>query len=377
MISRSFTALGVVTRNRIGASVRNKLSFVNFYLSVKLELWRILFLAKSRRSRSVTLVFDLKVVGPGYGDFLYQLHLALVLQKAFIVKVIFVDRGRRPDWRIMNSEQQARQIEQYERMAVQVLKGKGCSFLWVKALEDCKTESPKSHIVFERRVFNKNGIWHHSSSLASAIFYKIGCGDGQLFGPQMFGPLRESPREKFVVWHVRRGNLTPGKTESINSFLQQYHRIKATLGSKVEIVLVSSPNGLRELSGLAYKLGLELTSSRKYSDDFVGDLNLVHRASLYIQFGNGGMYIGAVCSKTSFFLGSNVNLSGNFNSFEPKVSLTATNRAKAFGVDIRKSKMSSWQSDTQILQTFRLLNSSEPLIDWGKFRKLVVNLGLD
>lgn len=377
MIGQSFTAFGVATRNQIGASVKNKLLPLKFYWDVKLELWGLLFLAKFRRSKSVTLVFDLKVVGPGYGDFLYQLHLALVLQKSFIVKVIFVNRGRRPDWRAMNLEQQARQIEHFERMAVQVLKGKGCSFRWVKALEDCKTESPKSHIIFERRVFNKNGIWHHSSSLASAIFYKIGCGDDQLFGPQLFGPLRELPRDKFVVWHVRRGNLNPGKTESIDSFLQQYHRIRASLGSKVELVLVSSPQGLKELSGVAYDLGLRLTSSRKYSDDFVGDLNLVHRASLYIQFGNGGMYIGAVCSKTSYFLGSNVNLSGNFDGFEPKLSVTATNRAKAFGVDIRNSKMSSWQSDTQILQTFRLLNSSEPLIDWGKFRELVVKLGLD
>lgn len=377
MIPKSVTALGVATRNRIGTSIKNKLPSLKFYWDVKLELWRLLFLAKFRSSRNVILVFDLKVVGPGYGDFLYQLHLALVLQKRFVVKVIFVDRGRRPDWRFMHLEQQARQIEHYERMAVQVLKGKDCSFRWVKALEDCKTGSPKSHIVFERRVFNKNGIWHHSSSLASAIFYKIDCGDHQLFGPQLFGPLRESPREKFVVWHVRRGNLNTGKTESIDSFLQQYHRIRSSLGSKVKIVLVSSPDGLKELIGLASELGLELTSSRKYSDDFVGDLNLVHRASLYIQFGNGGMYVGAVCSKTSYFLGSNVNLSGNFDGFEPKLALTATNRARAFGVDIRHSKMSSWQSDTQILQTFGLLNYLEPLIDWCKFRELVVKLGLD
>ena len=208
-------------------------------------------------------------------------------------------------------------------------------------------------------------------------FHKLGCGDDQLFGSHLFGPLRELPKEKFVVWHVRRGNLNPGIIESIDSFREQYYRIRAALGPKVEVVLLSSPNGLRELILQASDLGLELTSSRKYSDDFVGDLNLVHRAELYIQLGNGGMYVGAICSTTSYFLGSNVNLSGNFNSPEPKITLTATNRSKAFGVDIRNSKMSPWQSDTQILQTFKLRNLSEPQIDWVEFEKLVSKLCLD
>ena len=361
----------------IKITIHSVLGRVTFYWEIRIERWRLLRLAKSKTLKNVTLVFDLKVVGPGYGDFLYQLHLALVLQKKFNVKVIFVDRGRRPDWRALNLELQVAQIEHYEKMTVQVLKGATSNLKWVKSLEDCGPRLLDSHVVFESRVLNKHGIWHHSSSLAAAIFHKLGCGDDQLFGSHLFGPLRELPKEKFVVWHVRRGNLNPGNIESIDSFREQYYRIRSALGPKVEIVLLSSPNGLRELILQASDLGLELTSSRKYSDDFVGDLNLVHRAELYIQLGNGGMYVGAICSTTSYFLGSNVNLSGNFNSPEPKITLTATNRSKAFGVDIRNSKMSPWQSDTQILQTFKLRNLSEPQIDWVEFEKLVSKLCLD
>lgn len=374
MIARVWNS---VVMGCIKTPIKNALGRVTFYWEIRIEQRRLLRLAKSERLRTITLVFDLKVIGPGYGDFLYQLHLALVLQKKFNVKVIFVDRGRRPDWRALNLEQQVAQIEHYERMTFQVLKGLTSNLIWVKSLEDCESRLLDSHVVFESRVFNKRGIWHHSSSLASAIFYKLGCGNEQLFGPHLFGPLRELPKERFVVWHVRRGNLNPGNIESIDSFRENYYRIRATLGPNIEIVLLSSPNGLRELTQQANDLGFDLTSSRKYSDDFVGDLNLVHRATLYIQLGNGGMYVGAICSTTSYFLSSAVNLSGNFNCPEPMVTVTATNRSTAFGVDIRHSKMSSWQSATQILQTFKLRNLSETQIDWVEFEELVSKLVLD
>lgn len=369
-----FNSFGFEFQKRIGALIKSLFSVLTFYLEVKIELWRLLILAKSKRLASVTLVFDLKVIGPGYGDYLSLLHLALVLQRKFFVEVIFVNRGRRPDWRAMNLEQQIAQIEHYERMTLQVLKGAKSKTKWVKSLEDCRSESLGTHVVFESRVFNKRGTWHHSAALAKAIFHRIGCGDDQLFGPHLFGPLRETPKEKFVVWHVRRGNILPGRIVTIESFCEQYYRIRASLGPKIEVVLLSSPHGLEELIPLAFELGLDLTSSRKYSDDFVGDLNLVHRSTLYIQFGNGGMYIGAVCSKTSYFLGSNVFRSHIFNSSTPKWILAPSNRSKAFGSDIRKSKVSPWQSSTQVLQTFKFCSSSETAIDWIEFEKLVSKL---
>jgi len=361
----------------IKALIKNMLGRVTFYWEIRIERWRLLRLAKSKKLWNVTVVFDLKVIGPGYGDFLYPLHTAFVLQKRFNVKIVFVDRGLRPDWRVMNLEKQKIQKAQYLRMAHHVLKNPTENLKLVNSLDECKVEARDSHIVFKSRVLKKRGIWHRCNTLTSAIFDKLGCGDDQLFGPNQFGPLRIIPNKKFVVWHVRRGNLLPGIVEPDTDFIEQYHAIRKILGPEVEIILLSSPSGLKELMLLSSKMGFQLSSSREYSDDFVGDLNLVHSSELYIQLGNGGMFASAVASKTSYFLTRNSFTSSNRKGLRLKNSPTPSVRSKAFGVNIAKGKVNSFQTEFQVLQKQNLKEYPKVVVNWAELAALVVKLNID
>ena len=347
---------------------------MTFYWEIRVERWRLLRLAKSKTLKNVTLVFDLKVVGPGYGDFLYPLHTAVVLQK-FNVKIVFVDRGLRPDWQFMNSEQQKIQKEHFLRMAHQVLKNPTENLKIVSSLDECKAEARGSHVIFKSRVFKKRGIWHRCNTLNSSIFDKLECDDNNLFGPNQFGPLRLVPNKKFVVWHVRKGNLLPGIVEPDADFIEQYHAIRKILGSEVEIILLSSPIGLKELMLLASKIGLKLSSSREYSDDFVGDLNLVHRSELYIQLGNGGMFAAAVNSKASYFLGGNVLPYAKQG--QVKKTVTLSNGSKAFGVNISKGRVNPWQSELQVLHKQSLKDYPRVVVNWDELADLVGKLNFD
>lgn len=351
------------------------LEHVTFYWEIRVERWRLLRLAKSKTPKNVTLVFDLKVVSPGYGDFLYQLHTAFVLQK-FNVKIVFVDRGLRPDWRFMNSEQQKIQKEHYLRMAHQVLKNPTENLKIVSSLDECKAEACGSHVIFKSRVFKKRGIWHRCNTLNSSIFKKLECDDKHLFGSNQFGPLRIVPNKRFVAWHVRRGNLSPGIVELDDQFIEQYHAIRKILGSEVEIILLSSPIGLKELMLLASKIGLKLSSSREYSDDFVGDLNLVHRSELYIQLGNGGMFTAAVNSKVNYFLTRNVFVSGD-GKCKTRKNGTLSNNSKAFGVNISKGRVNPWQSELQVLQKQSLKDYPRVVVNWDELADLVGKLNFD
>ena len=361
----------------IKVPIKNVLGRVTFYWEIRFERWRLLRLAKSKTLRNVTVVFDLKVVGPGYGDFLNSLHTAFVLQKIFNVKVIFIDRGLRPDWQVMNLEKQKIQKEQYLRMAHHVIKNPTENLKLVNSLDEFKVEARDSHIVFESRVLKKRGIWHRCNTLTSAIFDKLECGDDQLFGPNQFGTLRIIPNKKFVVWHVRRGNLLPGILATDTEFIEQYHAIRKILGPDVEIVLLSSPSGLKELMLLASKLGFKISSSREYSDDFVGDLSLVHRSELYIQLGNGGMFASAVASKTSYFLTRNAFASTNRKGTRLKNSPTLSVRSKAFGVNISKGKVNPFQTEFQVLQKQNLKEYPKVVVNWAELAALVVKLNLD
>ena len=360
----------------IKTPIKNALGRVIFYWEIRIEQWRLLRLAKSKRLENVTVVFDLKVFGPGYGDFLYPLHTALVLQKKFNVKIIFVDGALRPDWRLMNLEQQKLQKEQWTRMAYHVLKNPTENLKTVNSLVDCKFEARNSHIVFESRVLKKRGIWHRCNTLTSAIFDKLGGVSDQLFGPNQFGPLRFTPNKKFVVWHVRRGNLLPGLVESDIDFVQNYYSIRKILGPDVEIILLSSPSGLEELMLLSSKMGLKLVSPRNYSDDFVGDLSLVLKAELYIQLGNGGMFAGAVASKTNYFLTRNSFALMNKIGTRMKDHPTLSVRSKSFGVNISQGRVNPWQSEFQVLQKQNLKEYHRVVVNWDELAALVVKLNL-
>ena len=366
----------VVTRF-IKLPMKNVLERINFYREIRIERWRLIRLAKSKTLRNVTVVFDMKVVGPGFGDFLNQLHTAFVLQKRFNVKIVFVDRGLRPDWRVMNLGQQKVQKEQFLRMAHHVIKNPTENLKFVNSLDECKLEARDSHILFESRVNKKRGNWHRYSTLTSAVFDKLGCGDDQLFGPSQFGPLRIIPNKKFVVWHVRRGNLLPGIIELTPDFIEQYHAIRKILGPEVEIILVSSPSGLRELMLLVSKMGFKLSSSREYSDDFVGDLNLVLRSELYIQLGNGGMYIAALASKTNYFLTKNSFTASSGEGARLKKTRTIDVKSKAFGLNISKGRVKPWQTEFQVLQKSKLEDYPKVVVNWDELAALVLKLNFD
>lgn len=270
--------------------------------------------------------------------------------KKFNVKIIFVFGALRPDWRVMNSEQQKIQLDQFVRMARQIVKNPNENLITVTSLVECKAQSMGSHILFESRVLKKRGIWHHCNTLTTAIFDQLGCGTDQLFGLTQFGPLRITPSKPFVVWHVRKGNLLPGIQEADEDFVTQYFYIRKILGSAIEIVVVSSPNGLQFLNQLAQVHNLKLSSSRQYSEDFIGDMNLVHNSVLYIQLGNGGMYSAAVTSKSSYFLGTNVFVTPKITSGVIKPTRVLSAATKGFGINIRKSRVNPWQTELQVLE---------------------------
>ena len=126
---------------------------------------------------------------------------------------------------------------------------------------------------------------------------------------------------------------------------------------------------------LASKIGLKLSSSREYSDDFVGDLNLVHRSELYIQLGNGGMFAAAVNSKASYFLGGNVFPYAKQG--QVKKTVTLSNGSKAFGVNISKGRVNPWQSELQVLHKQSLKDYPRVVVNWDELADLVGKLNFD
>jgi hypothetical protein len=75
---------------------------------------------------------------------------------------------------------------------------------------------------------------------------------------------------------------------SSDGIIYNYMLLRRVLGSEIRIIVCGNEKGLQRVMDLSSHYNLNLTSARKYSDSFIGDLELLGKCEFFLQVGGGG-----------------------------------------------------------------------------------------
>jgi len=238
----------------------------------------------------VTIVFDAKCGPNSYGDFAKYLFLAKVLQSKFLVKFIIVADELGRYWRNMTPEEIQVLTHQYVLLASGVVHNPEVNVVLANSFKEIDFDEKFNFVIFRKKTLDRKLDFWNIHWLLILLCEEKWFGSSSLLNGDDFLPPKNRPTKPYLVWHIRSSSTRAiDKDESDRSIIENYGRIRNIFGEKVEIIVCSSSAGLLNIFKLASANDLILTSVRKYSQDFSGDIGLAFNSKLFVQLGNGGM----------------------------------------------------------------------------------------
>jgi len=239
----------------------------------------------------VTIVFDAKCGPNSYGDFAKYLFLAKVLQSKFLVKFVIVADELGRYWRNMTPEEIQVLTHQYVLLASGIVHNPEVNVVLANSFKEIDFDEKFNFVIFRKKTLDRKLDFWNIQWLLILLYQKKWFDFSSLLNGDDFLPPENRPTKPYLVWHIRsRSTRAIDLDESDRSIIENYGRIRNIFGEKVEIIVCSSSAGLLNILELASVNHLILTSARKYSQDFFGDIGLAFHARLFIQLGNGGIY---------------------------------------------------------------------------------------
>ena len=280
--------------------LRDEVSSLNIYLS-------------ENNGGKVTIVFDAKCGPNSYGDFSKYLLLAKVLQSRFLVKFVIVADELGRFWRNMTPEEIQVLTHQYVLLASGIVHNPEVNVVLANSFKEIDFDEKFNFVIFRKKTLDRKLDFWNLQWLLILLYQKEWFGNELLLDKNDFTPPKVSPANPYVVWQIRYGSESAThKNETTESLVECYKQLRNILGNNIEIIVCSSSAGLSEILKIAANHKFKLTSARKYSQDFSGDIGLAFHAKLFVQLGNGGM-------GEYFLLGSNKFLfaGANFDQQRP------------------------------------------------------------
>ena len=310
------------------------------YSRVKAEEQKVTSYLSVHPRPKVNLVCDLRSIPPTYGDFSAFLMAIRILSTKFRVTFIMVVGEFRADWALLGKDDQITRVAHFKEMAERVVSASDSQLLVTESFEKISELTVDSQIVFAEYVHRRKGIYWVLKLLNDVLFNHLGCTEDVLLDRVQFLDPKIQITKPYVLWHIRRNSIWETEFDlSDQDIVNLYQKLREVIGINVNIVVCSSNEGLRGICELASKSNLEITPSRHYSANFLGDVALLYGSLFFIQLGGGGMSEYAWSSSVPFL---------DINSPFPNIHVIYK---RLFGVKVKSGSATSWRCSKQILST--------------------------
>ncbi len=238
----------------------------------------------------VVMAYDNLSSPPTYGDFFEHLMLARYLKvMGHDVRYFVVNDGHKKSWhRLGENDRNTLLRDQISILKCILGLSEESDFV---ITYDQLNETIKSDVEkitpFSQDLINRNPTYKKNMTLLSMLYDKQPLQEMLITG--VFDGYVSPIREKYIAWHVRSGFT--GRRQKYNVAESQFRYELESLRklTKLKILILTSRAGYDRLkSSVDLDLNTEF-SKRKYSS-FLEDASLAANASLYLQFGYGGLF---------------------------------------------------------------------------------------
>ncbi len=308
------------------------------YSRIKSEEYRLLtYLAANPRPK-IRLVCDLRCTPPTYGDFAAFLMAIRIISIEFELTFVLVANDLQSDWDKLSKVNQMTRISEFQEMARRVTNASSSQFKFVQSFTELSTSKDDGLTIFSDYIYRRKKIYWDLKYLNDLLFAQFECSREVLLDHVKFSENKKQPVGAYITWHVRRESLWANQFDSSDEeFVEQCNHLRKLIGNQIQIIVVASNEGILDLMKLASKLELQINSARDYSENFLGDVSLIHNSLCFIQVGGGGISEYAHCSSIPYL------------DFDYPLAKNNITRKKLFGVEPKKSQMTSWQTENQKL----------------------------
>jgi hypothetical protein len=258
------------------------------YARVRLEEQKIKRLL-SENEPKLNLICDLKCTPPSYGDYVEFLMAARILSTRFKVTLIIVINDLRSDWKDLKGHEQQNRINDFNALAQLALLNCGAELKVVESFSEVSNLIMGSQTVLFDFVCKRKPIYWDLKFLNKRLYRSLGCEPKVLLDQIKFSDLKSIPNFRYVLWHIRTESIwNRDQDMSSDGIIYNYMLLRRVLGSEIRIIVCGNEKGLQRVMDLSSHYNLNLTSARKYSDSFIGDLELLGKCEFFLQVGGGG-----------------------------------------------------------------------------------------
>lgn len=279
--------------------------YVYKYSRVRIEEKKIVSYLLIEGRTQINLVCDLRCTPPTYGDFSAFLMAIRILSSKFDVSFVMVFDELRPDWDLLNREEQLKRFNDFRGLASKVLGDNDVEIKIASSFSELRMMINEGQTIFSDFVLRRKKIYWDLKFLNQHLFRSLGCEPEVLFDHTVFSVLKLKPFFKYVLWHIRTESLWDKEIDNTDREIAEVYKIlKKVLPNDVRIIVCGNQEGLKRVADLSVHNKFDLTSARIYSEDFLGDLTLIKDSIFFLQLGGGGLAEFAWSSSVPFFIHS-------------------------------------------------------------------------
>lgn len=270
------------------------------YARVKKEESEIIGYLSECPSPVINLVCDFRCTPPTYGDFSAFMLTFKILNSKSKTNFFLLTDSFSSDWKALDRVTAMRSVEDFKTMAICITDAPIKVIEEKNAFEQLSAVLRDGHTIFAHFISRRKKIYWDLKFLNVALYKSLRCDAGVLFNKtNQFSITRDLPKS-YVAWHIHgRQNLGASSTLS---FEENYDLLRKIVGLDLPVIMMSSPKKLSELNAIAIEKKLDVKSSREFSSNVLGDIDIVNGADLFFQIGGGGLAEFALYSEKPFYL---------------------------------------------------------------------------
>jgi len=305
----------------------------------------------------VVMAYDNLSSPPTYGDFIDHVMLARYLKvRGHDVRYFVVNDGHKKSWHQLGEDGRNTLLRDQISISKCILGLSEESDFVIT--HDQLTETIESDVEqitpFSQDLINRNPTYKKNMTLLSMLYDKQPLKEMRI--TRAFDGYVSPIREKYIAWHVRSGFTGARKKYNLAESQFRYELENLRKLTKVKILILTSRAGYESLKS-SVDLDLNTEFSKQNYSSFLEDASLAANASLYLQFGHGGLFTIPVNSETPYYLTRK-------SYFDKRDGLLDSLKCGP-----QYQKLKPWSSENQVID-----DSDDP--DWGKIDSIIQRLGL-
>lgn len=257
---------------------------------------------------NVVMVWDNKLTPMTYGDFLYLVIIARLLNCiAERVVVLMSTSTRRADFKNRASETDYKKFVQNQKKILSIyLSSQGISVCYVQSRDNkdnvAEYIGKGDHIVFKKHVVGNKTSHLNNFSLIQELMEEVGKEniDNVLLSKNELNSIPRYYDNPYVVMNARYNRSWGQKRNtSAAEFISNFKILQGRF-PKHDVIVVSDKEGCEYFKTVSDERLLPCKFSKDFDTEFLEDVSIMQNSSFYFQVDGGGMAAWTMFSKVPY-----------------------------------------------------------------------------